>query len=102
VRLFGEARLDGAPIEGAYVRLVGPSGDFAAEVRTNESGKFLFYPAEGEWTLRGQAAGGLRAEKRVMLLTGQTVEVVLDFSRERRRGADPESPAGSVSLASAS
>jgi hypothetical protein len=71
------------PVEGAYVRLIGPSGDFTAEVRTDESGRFLFYPFAGHWVIRGYLPGGRNLQREVTLSEGQTVDVQL---------ADEESP----------
>ena len=33
---------DGAPMEGAYVRLIGPSGEYVSERRTGADGCFRF------------------------------------------------------------
>jgi hypothetical protein len=77
MRLHGRVVSEGHPVEGAYVQLIGPSGDFTAEVRTDESGKFLFYPVAGEWTLRGFLPGGVRVERSVQLGSGQTLDVDL-------------------------
>jgi hypothetical protein len=78
IRLHGVLRHDGSALEGAYVRLLGPSGDFTAERRTDETGHFLFYPAEGTWTLQVMAPGGLHGERRVDVAPGQSVDVDLD------------------------
>jgi uncharacterized protein DUF1416 len=84
VRLHGRVVSDGAPVEGAYVQLIGPSGDFTAEVRTDETGRFLFYPVAGHWVLRGFLPGGRRVEREVELEAGRTVDVDLD-----ERGSPP-------------
>lgn len=36
---------DGAPMEGAYVRLIGPSGEYVSERRTGADGCFEFHVA---------------------------------------------------------
>ena len=77
MRLHGKVSHAGLPVEGAYVQLVGPSGEFTAEVRTDESGRFLFYPVPGTWVLRGLLPGGERLERTVSLVEGQTVDVQL-------------------------
>ena len=84
MRLHGKVTRSGVPVEGAYVQLVGPSGDFAAEVRTDESGRFLFYPVAGSWVLRGFLPGGSTLESIVRLVEGQSVEV--DLVGERTPG----------------
>ncbi len=77
MRLHGRVVRSGAPVEGAYVQLLGPSGDFTAEVRTDESGRFLFYPVPGRWRLLGFVPGGVRVEREVGLDAGQSVDVDL-------------------------
>jgi Protein of unknown function (DUF1416) len=77
MRLHGRVVRSGQPVEGAYVQLIGPSGDFTAEVRTDESGRFLFYPVAGHWILRGLLPGGTRVEREVDLGFGQNVDVDL-------------------------
>ena len=42
----------GVPVENAYVRLLDRTGEFTAEVPTDESGHFRFFAGNGEWTLR--------------------------------------------------
>jgi hypothetical protein len=48
----------GSPLPGAYVRLLGSTGDFTAEVQTSATGYFRFYAADGGWTLRTLYPGG--------------------------------------------
>ena len=80
MRLHGKVRHGVEPVEGAYVQLIGPSGDFTAEVRTDESGRFLFYPVAGTWMRRGFLPGGHRVEQPVTLADGQNAEVELNDS----------------------
>ena len=77
MRLHGRVVRAGSPVEGAYVQLLGPSGDFTAEVRTDESGRFLFYPVPGHWRLLGFVPGGVHVEREVDLDAGQSVDVDL-------------------------
>jgi Protein of unknown function (DUF1416) len=54
---------DGVPMEGAYIRLIGPSGEYVSERRTAADGCFAFHvvPAEGEsWRV---VAYGPKAER---------------------------------------
>ena len=44
-------------LPGAYVRLLGSTGDFTAEVQTSATGYFRFYAAAGDWTLRTLTPG---------------------------------------------
>ena len=48
---------DGVPLAGAYVRLLGTTGEFTAEVQTSATGYFRFYAGDGSWTLRTLAPG---------------------------------------------
>jgi hypothetical protein len=75
--LHGFVTQGGAPLPGAYVRLLGSTGDFTAEVQTSATGYFRFYAADGEWTLRTLHRGGsldtaVRAEQ------GKAVEAKVD------------------------
>ena len=49
---------DGAPVPGAYVRLLDSTGEFTAEVQTSATGAFRFFAAPGSWTLRVLAREG--------------------------------------------
>ncbi len=71
----------GSPLPGAYVRLLGSTGDFTAEVQTSATGYFRFYAADGEWTLRTLYRGGsvdtaAQAEK------GKAVEVTVQVPEQ--------------------
>ena len=55
---------DGAPVAGAYVRLLDATGEFTAEVVTSPEGEFRFFAAPGEWTLRTLSPIG-RAERKL-------------------------------------
>jgi hypothetical protein len=47
----------GAPVSGAYVRLLDHAGEFTGEVRTSSGGRFRFFAAPGEWTVQALAPG---------------------------------------------
>jgi hypothetical protein len=49
---------DGAPVGGAYVRLLDSSGEFTAEVVSSPDGVFRFFAAPGSWTLRALSRSG--------------------------------------------
>ena len=49
---------DGAPVAGAYVRLLDATDEFTAEVVTSPEGEFRFFAAPGEWKLRSLAPVG--------------------------------------------
>jgi uncharacterized GH25 family protein len=49
--IYGAVTKDGAPVPGAYVRLLDETGEFTAEVVTSATGDFRFFAAPGTWTL---------------------------------------------------
>jgi hypothetical protein len=67
----------GSPLPGAYVRLLGTTGDFTAEVQTSATGYFRFYAADGEWTLRTLFPGG-SLDTAVAAAKGQAAEVAVE------------------------
>ncbi len=71
--VHGFVTRDGAPLSGAYVRLLGESGDFTAEVQSSATGYFRFYAAAGDWTLRTLYRGG-SVDTAVTAVQGQAVE----------------------------
>ncbi len=51
--LGGKVTADGgAPVGGAYVRLLDSTGEFTAEVVSSPDGDFRFFAAPGHWTVR--------------------------------------------------
>ncbi|WP_346620259.1 DUF1416 domain-containing protein [Blastococcus montanus] len=54
----GQVWHDGAPVAGAYVRLLDSTDEFTAEVVTSPEGEFRFFAAPGPWKLRSLAAVG--------------------------------------------
>jgi hypothetical protein len=63
----GQVWHDGAPVAGAYVRLLDATGEFTAEVVTSAEGDFRFFAAPGSWKVRslapvGKGERGLDAE----------------------------------------
>jgi hypothetical protein len=58
----GSVWYDGAPVAGAYVRLLDATDEFTAEVVTSPEGEFRFFAAPGDWKLRSLAPVG-RAER---------------------------------------
>ena len=69
---------DGAPVAGAYVRLLDSTDEFTAEVVTSPEGEFRFFAAPGKWKLRSLAPAG-RGERLVDAEVGLTeTTVVLD------------------------
>lgn len=54
----GQVVRDGNPVPAAYVRLLDSGGDFTAEVQCSAEGRFRFFAAPGNWTLRALSAAG--------------------------------------------
>ena len=54
---------NGAPVTNGHVRLLDATGEFTAEVPTNQSGQFRFFASPGVWTLVVQAPGARVEEK---------------------------------------
>jgi uncharacterized protein YfaS (alpha-2-macroglobulin family) len=59
---------DGAPVAGAYVRLLDKDGEFTGEVQTSASGDYRFFAAPGSWTLSVLAREG--KTRRSVVATG--------------------------------
>ena len=71
----GQVTREGAPVQGAYVRLLDRTGEFTAEVPTSESGHFRFFAGDGEWTLRTLAPKAEPVDTRVTAAVGSVAEV---------------------------
>lgn len=82
--LEGTVVRDGQPLGGAYVRLLGPSGDFVGERRTLEDGAFRFNVSPGAWTIRWLAPGGEAGERVVEVSEAQVSNVPIEVGRETR------------------
>jgi hypothetical protein len=54
----GQVWHDGAPVAGAYVRLLDSTDEFTAEVVASPEGEFRFFAAPGDWKLRALAPVG--------------------------------------------
>ena len=65
------------PVENAYVRLLDRTGEFTAEVPTDEEGHFRFFAADGEWTLRTLAPRAEAVDQKVVAQTGSVAEVAI-------------------------
>jgi len=63
------------PVGNAYVRLLDRTGEFTAEVPTNDLGQFRFFAGDGDWTLRTLAPKAEVVDKVVRAQTGTVAEV---------------------------
>ena len=61
----------------AYVRLLDRTGEFTAEVPTNEHGQFRFFAGDGEWTLRTLAPKAQPIDQKVIAARGSVAEVAI-------------------------
>ena len=73
----GQVVREGVPVENAYVRLLDRTGEFTAEVPTNEDGHFRFFAGDGEWTLRTLAPRAEPVDKKVVAQVGTVAEVAI-------------------------
>jgi hypothetical protein len=74
----GQVWHDGAPVAGAYVRLLDTTDEFTAEVVTSPEGEFRFFAAPGEWKIRTLAPVG-RGERVISAEVGlNETTVVID------------------------
>jgi hypothetical protein len=76
----GVVTRDGAPLAGAYVRLLDAGGEFTAEVPTSATGQFRFFAAPGTWTLRTLAPRAEPVDRQVVAQTGVVADVAIDVA----------------------
>jgi hypothetical protein len=67
---------NGTAVTNGHVRLLDASGEFTAEVPTNNDGQFRFFAAPGAWTLVVQAPGA-RVEQVVIAAQGTPTDLVI-------------------------
>ena len=73
----GQVTRGGTPVGNAYVRLLDRTGEFTAEVPTNELGQFRFFAGDGEWTLRTLAPKAQPIDNEVIAARGSVAEVAI-------------------------
>src|SRR5216683_1553569 len=69
----------GAPMEGAYVRVLGPSGEFVNERRTGPEGRFKLHLTPATWTFIAFGPGTARIEREVTIEAGADQDVSFDL-----------------------
>jgi hypothetical protein len=74
----GLVQRSGQPVR-SYVRLLDATGEFTAEVPTGDDGRFRFFAAPGEWTLRTLAPRSDAHDTPVSAARGAIAEVVVDL-----------------------
>ena len=73
----GQVTRAGSPVGNAYVRLLDRTGEFTAEVPTNDHGQFRFFAGEGEWTLRTLAPKAETVDTKVTAAVCSVAEVAI-------------------------
>ncbi|MGH8774987.1 MAG: DUF1416 domain-containing protein [Jiangellaceae bacterium] len=68
-----------APVAGAYVRLLDASGEFTAEVPTDDAGQFRFFAGPGRWTVRTLAPRSTPVDRVVIAQHGVIAEVAVSL-----------------------
>jgi uncharacterized GH25 family protein len=71
----GQVLRSGEPVGNAYVRLLDSTGEFTAEVPTDDAGQFRFFAADGRWTLRTLAPKADPTDRQVVAQVGSVAEV---------------------------
>jgi uncharacterized GH25 family protein len=71
----GQVTRAGEPVGNAYVRLLDSTGEFTAEVPTDDAGQFRFFAGEGSWTLRTLAPKADVTDNQVEARRGSVAEV---------------------------
>ena len=74
----GRVLRGGAPVAGAYVRLLDATGEFTAEVPTSATGHFRFFAGDGNWTLRTLAPGA-KADRAIVAARGSVAEIDVEL-----------------------
>jgi len=69
---------NGAAVTNGHVRLLDATGEFTAEVPTNQEGQFRFFAAPGSWTLVVQAPGA-RVERKIVAAQGEPTDLVIQI-----------------------
>ncbi|MEY9845569.1 DUF1416 domain-containing protein [Streptacidiphilus sp. MAP5-3] len=79
--IAGTVESDGRPVEGAWVRLLDPAGEFVGEVVTSSAGAFRFHLTPGPWVLRVLSPRG-SAELPVEVQPGRVEQVHIPLSAQ--------------------
>jgi len=73
----GQVTHSGEPVGNAYVRLLDSTGEFTAEVPTDDAGQFRFFAGDGRWTLRTLAPQTDVVDRVVAARVGSVSEVTI-------------------------
>jgi hypothetical protein len=75
----GSVLREGAPMEGAYVRVLGPSGEFVNERRTGPEGTFKLHLTPATWKFIAFGPGTPRIEREVTIVAGADQDISFDL-----------------------
>jgi uncharacterized GH25 family protein len=75
----GQVLRSGEPVGNAYVRLLDSTGEFTAEVPTDDAGQFRFFAGDGRWTLRTLAPKADTTDRQVVAQVGSIAEVAISL-----------------------
>lgn len=79
VVITGTVSASGAPVGGAYVRLLDSAGEFTAEVVASQQGRFRFFARPGTWTVRALAPGR-SGQAQVTAAAGKVTEAAVELA----------------------
>jgi hypothetical protein len=77
--VVGKVLREGAPMDGAYVRVLGPSGEFVNERRTGPDGMFKLHLTAATWTFIAFGPGTPRIEREVNVEAGADQEISFEL-----------------------
>jgi Protein of unknown function (DUF1416) len=78
-RLTGTVGTGSQPAAWAYVQLINLAGDFQAEVRADQEGRFTLHPVAGNWRLVAWVPRGGHADRQIEVGSGD-LDVQLQLS----------------------
>lgn len=78
-RVRGQVLRAGGPVDGAYVRIMGRSGDFVSERRTGSDGAFTVYLTPGTWSLVAFAPQTQRVTREFEVGSEEETTVVVEL-----------------------
>ena len=77
--VVGKVLREGAPMDGAYVRVMGPSGEFVNERRTGADGTFKLHLTADTWTFVAFGPGTRRIERTVTVEPGKDPDLTFEL-----------------------
>src|SRR5207245_2038264 len=81
--IVGRIKKEGAPVAGAFIRLLDQGKEFVGEVRSDDSGDFHFFAGAGQGAVVGLAPGPGRVWRAVLRGSGRSA--IASRARPRSR-----------------